>query len=164
MCVENAGKSTSLSGSNNFALPGLKPKMAASIIRTCVGLKSTICYTKLSGTVSHSISKTLSDTFPCKSLTILTPTKSSIRIGLPTPATTTRLAHESQVRSSFSTLRSRLTNKIRHRKTNRQESVERRFWLYEWRCLSRTPLFRLFAVWIWHFLQLNDVGDILICS
>ncbi len=55
ICVENAGKFVNCSGLMSLDSPGFKPKIAASISRTCVGLKSIICWMTLSGTVSHSI-------------------------------------------------------------------------------------------------------------
>ncbi|OPY29954.1 MAG: hypothetical protein A4E31_00501 [Methanomassiliicoccales archaeon PtaU1.Bin030] len=94
------------SASYRWASPGLRPRRAASTRSTCDGRISTISSTKLSGTVSHSMSVTAEDTFPCRSMTTFTPTKSSQRMALPMPATTTRLASFSQERSSSSTLRS----------------------------------------------------------
>ena len=81
-------------GSASCVVPGSLFIMPASTSRMWVGLKFAICCMKLSGTVSASIKKTDSETLFCRFLTISTPTKSSLRNGLPMPAITTLSAPE----------------------------------------------------------------------
>jgi len=81
-------------GSASFDVPGFWFIMPASMISMWVGLNLVIGSMKLSGTVSASIKKTDPETLLCRFLTISTPTKSSLRNGFPTPATTTLSAPE----------------------------------------------------------------------
>jgi len=84
----------SCAGSASFDAPGFWFITPASMSSMWVGLNLVIWSMKLSGTVSASIKKTDPETLFCRFLTISTPTKSSLRNGFPTPATTTLSASE----------------------------------------------------------------------